>query len=216
MFIGRKKELEALNAFYEGDKEALACVSGALGMGKTTLLRHFADGKKAIYFHAYETTGKQELSMFTQVLAKADIAGVAAGEDTGKRSEASLENLLDAITEIAKQEKLLLVIDQYPNFVKADADFDEILFSYVTRVWRDLPIKLILCGDAFLLMEKYLYGKKARYDRSASASDRDGFSGDKAIFPGGSRGRSGTLLWNQRWYPGADSAYAGKVRKGCG
>lgn len=63
MFIGRKKELEALNAFYEGDKEALACVSGALGMGKTTLLRHFADGKKAIYFHAYETTGKQELSM---------------------------------------------------------------------------------------------------------------------------------------------------------
>lgn len=178
MFIGRKKELEALNAFYEGDKEALACVSGALGMGKTTLLRHFADGKKAIYFHAYETTGKQELSMFTQVLAKADIAGVAAGEDTGKRSEASLENLLDAITEIAKQEKLLLVIDQYPNFVKADADFDEILFSYVTRVWRDLPIKLILCGDAFLLMEKYLYGKKARwkeYDRSASASDRDGF-----------------------------------------
>lgn len=163
MFIGRKKELEALNAFYEGDKEALACVSGALGMGKTTLLRHFADGKKAIYFHAYETTGKQELSMFTQVLAKADIAGVAAGEDTGKRSEASLENLLDAITEIAKQEKLLLVIDQYPNFVKADADFDEILFSYVTRVWRDLPIKLILCGDAFLLMEKYLYGKKARW-----------------------------------------------------
>ncbi len=81
-------------------------MSGALGMGKTTLLRHFADGKKAIYFHAYETTGKQELSMFTQVLAKADIAGVAAGEDTGKRSEASLENLLDAITEIAKQEKL--------------------------------------------------------------------------------------------------------------
>ena len=89
MFIGRKKELEALNAFYEGDKEALACVSGALGMGKTTLLRHFADGKKAIYFHAYETTGKQELSMFTQVLAKADKAGVAAGEDTEKRSEAS-------------------------------------------------------------------------------------------------------------------------------
>ena len=37
MFIGRKNELEALNAFYEGDKEALACVTGALGMGKTTL-----------------------------------------------------------------------------------------------------------------------------------------------------------------------------------
>ena len=52
MFIGRKNELEALNAFYEGDKEALACVTGALGMGKTTLLRHFAKDKEAIYFSA--------------------------------------------------------------------------------------------------------------------------------------------------------------------
>lgn len=85
MFIGRKKELEALNAFYEGDKEALACVSGALVWVRRHFLRHFADGKKAIYFHAYETTGKQELSMFTQVLAKADIAGVAAGRGYRKK-----------------------------------------------------------------------------------------------------------------------------------
>ncbi len=168
MFIGRKKELEALNAFYEGDKEALACVTGALGMGKTTLLRHFAKDKEAIYFSAYETTGKQELSMFAQVLAKAGLTSGASTDavskaDKGEKAEWQLETLLDAITETAKQEKLLLVIDQYPNFVKADAAFDEVFFSYVTRKWQDLPIKVILCGDAFLLMEKYLYGKKARW-----------------------------------------------------
>ncbi len=83
----------------------------------------------------------------------------------------------------------MLVIDQYPNFVKADADFDEILFSYVTRVWRDLPIVLSFAempsfdGEISLWKESQM----ERYDRSAPASDRDGFSGDKAIFPGGSR-----------------------------
>lgn len=172
MFIGRKNELEALNAFYEGDKEALACVTGALGMGKTTLLRHFAKDKEAIFFSAYETTGKQELSMLAQVLTKANMIGGkevgAAASDVAndvaaEGREWQIEALLDAITEKAKQKKLLLIIDQYPNFVKADASFDETLFSYVTRKWEDLPIKVILCGDAFLLMEKYLYGKKARW-----------------------------------------------------
>ena len=62
MFIGRKNELEALNAFYEGDKEALACVTGALGMGKTTLLRHFAKDKEAIYYSC--ATRRQESRSF--------------------------------------------------------------------------------------------------------------------------------------------------------
>ena len=121
MFIGRKNELEALNAFYEGDKEALACVTGALGMGKTTLLRHFAKDKEAIYFSAYETTGKQELSMLAQVLTKADMIGGkevgAAASDVAndvaaEGREWQIEALLDAITEKAKQKKLLLIIDQ--------------------------------------------------------------------------------------------------------
>lgn len=113
----------------------------------------------------------------------------------------------------------MLVIDQYPNFVKADADFDEILFSYVTRVWRDLPIKLILCGDAFLLMEKYLYGKKARWkdtiDLHLNLTGMD-FLETKQFFPEAAGEGSGTLLWYQWWNPGADCPYAGKVCKGCG
>lgn len=160
MFIGRQREQEALNAFYEGNNEAVACVTGSLGMGKTTLLRHFAEGKRTIFFHAYETTGKQELSLFARILGK---EGMLPETESNVQQEWDLKDLLDAVGQAAQQEKLLLIIDQYPNFVKADASFDEILFGYVTKKWKDLPLKVILCGDAFLLMEKYLYGKKARW-----------------------------------------------------
>ena len=152
MFIGRQKETEALNAFYEGNTEAVACVTGSMGMGKTALLRHFAENKEHIYFCAYETTGRQELTLFAE----------AAGLQQAER----LEDILDAITAKGKKGKLLLMIDQYPNFVKAEADFNQIFFSYVTKEWADLPIKVILCGDAFLLMEKYVYGKKALWKDS--------------------------------------------------
>lgn len=153
MFIGRKRELEQLNAFYEGNQCRTAVVRGSLGMGKTTLLRHFMRDKDSVYFCAYETTGQQEISLFSQALGM--------GEQRDMESNVSLETLLDEITRRGQKGKLLLMIDGYPCFAKAEAGFNATLFSYVTGAWADLPIKLILCGDAFLLMDKYVCGKKA-------------------------------------------------------
>ena len=147
MFIGRKKELEQLNAFYEDEKKKVACVTGSFGMGKTALLRHFIQDKNSVYFCAYETTRQQEISMFAHPL--------------GIKKAKTMEDCLDKITTMSKKEKLLVVIDQYHYFAKADTTFNQILFDYVTGVWKDLPVKLILCGDAFLSMEKIVYGKKA-------------------------------------------------------
>ena len=55
MFIGRKKEIALLNAFYEGDHSKVACITGSLGMGKSKLLREFAKDKSSLYFCCYET-----------------------------------------------------------------------------------------------------------------------------------------------------------------
>lgn len=149
MFIGRKREIEALNAFYDGEKESIACVTGSIGMGKTALLRHFAENKKTIFFSGYETTKQQEIALFGQVV--------------GLKKATSLQEVLDRITALAKKEKILLIMEQYPNFAKADADFDEIFYTYATKEWQNLPVKIVLCGDAFLTMEKIVYGKKARW-----------------------------------------------------
>lgn len=152
MFIGRKKEIAALNAFYEGDHSKVACITGSLGMGKTTLLRQFAQDKSSLYFCCYETTGQQEISLLAQAV--------------GLKRANNLETVLDKITTMAKKEKLLIVLDQYPNFAKADTGFGQILFQYFTEQWKDLSVKLILCGDGFLSMEKYVYGKKAVWAKS--------------------------------------------------
>lgn len=150
MFVGREKELEALNNFYVTAGSRVACVYGRTGIGKTSLLREFAKDKKTIFFTAYQTTDTKELGL----LAKA--IGVRKNEE-----KVALEELLDEISKIGAKEPVLLIIDHYPNFVKADADYEKILHRYVTEEWRRLPIKLVLCGDSFLNMEKRVYGKKA-------------------------------------------------------
>ena len=53
MFVGRKKELEALESFYNSNKKLL-CLKGQVGMGKTTLLREFAKDKKERYMRCHD------------------------------------------------------------------------------------------------------------------------------------------------------------------
>ena len=120
MFVGRKEELAKLNAFYETASARVACVYGRVGMGKTSLLAEFARDKKTIFFSAYPTTESHELALFAKAI------GVKKSED-----KLTLEYLLDEIARIGTKEPVLLIIDHYPNFVKADASYEKKLYTYV-------------------------------------------------------------------------------------
>ncbi len=153
MFIGRNNEIESLNGFYEGENVSVAVISGSIGVGKTSLLQEFSKDKNAIFFEAYETTGKHQLERLEKLMG-------IEGMDAYKFCE--------EITERASKEKQLIIIDQYPNFVKADAEFDKLLYSFVTGKWKNLPVKLIFCSDAFVLIDKYVKGKKAIWKKEIS------------------------------------------------
>lgn len=161
MFTGRAKEMEALNGFYEKAKERVACIYGRTGIGKTTLLREFSKDKKTIFFTAYATTEKAELEILASAIDQAKGTGNTIPTD-------SIQRVLDEISDIGKKEPILFIIDHYPNFVKAGNGYDKELFSYVTEKWNRLPIKVILCGDSYLSMEKQVYGKKAMWKDTLS------------------------------------------------
>ena len=147
MFKGRKSELEQLNGFYEGDNADVAVISGQIGIGKTTLIKEFIADKNAIFFEAYETTSKHLFEML--------------GKNIGVSTELDGISFCEEITKKAAKEKQLIIFDQYPHIVKADPDFDKLLHEYITTKWKDLPVKIIFCSDAFMLVDKYIKGKKA-------------------------------------------------------
>lgn len=49
MFIGRERELASLERLYKSDKFEFAVVYGRRRVGKTALINHFIEEKKAIY-----------------------------------------------------------------------------------------------------------------------------------------------------------------------
>ena len=66
MFIGRERELKALNKLYGSSKFEFAVIYGRRRIGKTELIKQFLGDKKAIYFMGIESNAKLNLENFSK------------------------------------------------------------------------------------------------------------------------------------------------------
>lgn len=66
MFIGRERELTALNKLYESDRFEFAVIYGRRRVGKTALISRFIEDKNAIYFMGVESNARQNLENFSR------------------------------------------------------------------------------------------------------------------------------------------------------
>lgn len=160
MFFGRLEELSILKDFYDSPGSGVACIYGRAGMGKTSLIRHFIKDLRHLFFSAYATTGNEETALLARVI------------DARKRVDPSipcteqLRALLGNIGEIAAEspeEPFVFVIDNYTSFARAEAGFDKALYDFI----KSCPnIKLILCSDSFLQVQKLVLDKKSVWAKS--------------------------------------------------
>lgn len=66
MFIGRERELKALEKLYISNKFEFAVIYGRRRVGKTALINRFIGDKSAIYFMGVESNAKQNLENFSK------------------------------------------------------------------------------------------------------------------------------------------------------
>ena len=108
MFIGRERELASLRQLYNSDKFEFVVLYGRRRVGKTALINHFIDGKKAIYFMGVESNAKQNLENFSK-----SIIEYASGIEA-ETSFASFQAALEAVFRLSENERIILAIDEYP------------------------------------------------------------------------------------------------------
>ena len=110
-FIGREKELAALNELYLQNSFQLFVLYGRRRVGKTTLLNEFSKDKSAIFYSAEQSNNKLNLDKFSALIFQ------FYGE---KNLEpfSSWTNALSYIDDQQKGRRLVLVIDEFPYLVK--------------------------------------------------------------------------------------------------
>ena len=157
MFIGREKELKALEDVYEKAGFGMMVIYGRRRIGKSTLISKFLQGKRAIYYTATKVGPERNLELFTkQVLDELDPA-------LGDAMFSTLEGILDLITDRISSdgEKLVLVIDELPYWAEKDEALLSILQKYMDTKWADKNLMFILCGSALSFMEKKVLSEKS-------------------------------------------------------
>lgn len=156
MFIGREYELKELNALYETDIFQMPVVYGRRRVGKSTLIREFVKGKRCIFYTAIESSMQRNLELFSK-----SVFNTLNKEMVGLPGFITFEDAFRYIVKMAKEERLILVIDEYPYLAAADKSISSLLQKFIDEYFYDTKLFLILCGSSMSFMERQVLGYKS-------------------------------------------------------
>lgn len=155
MFIGRDKELNMLERFYQSDRFEFVVVYGRRRIGKTALIKHFIDHKQSIYFMGVESNAKQNLENLSHSILESEL-GVQT--DT---SFLSYQAALEYVFQQAEKKRLIFVMDEYPYVAREEKSLASTLQLLIDQHKDSSKLMLILCGSSMSYMEDQVLAYKA-------------------------------------------------------
>ena len=156
MFVNRVSELELLEKRYVSGKAEFFVLYGRRRVGKTELLVRFCKDKRAIF---YVSDLGSEISLRTSL--SGTINSVLFGPGQIDAVYSSWEALFQAFGQAAQQERLLVVLDEFPYMVAAYPPLASVLQKVWDQTLKNSKIMLILCGSYIGMMEETVLGYQA-------------------------------------------------------
>ncbi len=155
MFIGRTQELAFLENQLSRRQGSLVVLYGRRRIGKTEILRHFCEGKDALFFTCTEVPDGAQLRAFSHAILK---MGIPASKYI--QQFADWEAAFQALSEIPALGKRLVVIDEFPYMAKANPAIGSVLQKVWDTSLKNQDLMLVLCGSAMSFMEKEVLAEK--------------------------------------------------------
>lgn len=167
--LNREDELARLSQAWENavaGQSQLAVVWGRRRVGKTFLLTHFASGRRSVFFGATQQAQSIELSRLAEAIQR-DLGPDVA--DLGTGALGNWEAALRFLAAVARDEPLLVVLDEVPYLARSTPGFA----SIVQAVWDHLrartKLMLVLTGSAIGTIESMLGARGALRGRPTLA-----------------------------------------------
>ena len=164
-FINRELELSQLQSQYVGNSGSLVVLYGRRRLGKTSLLRKFAEDKPHCYFMA-DRAGECDLRR-----SLATAMGLALHEPVlGAGEYASWYDLFAAFDRFRpKDKRFVLILDEYQYLCQVQPAFSSFLQKWWDEHWCTANLVLILCGSVTSMMYRETLAASAPLYGRASA-----------------------------------------------
>lgn len=91
-------------------------------------------------------------------LLSASVWNILMPRKSGLSAFTSYQEAFDQIVEVARKQKIIFVIDEYPNLASAERGISSLLQSYIDNQFSETDMVLILCGSSMSFMEHQVLG----------------------------------------------------------
>ncbi|MGQ0466386.1 MAG: ATP-binding protein [Sporichthyaceae bacterium] len=159
MFVNRTDELAELERWWRRRAQPLAVVWGRRRVGKTALVRHFADTRRSVVHTGAGRAAAAELGMLAG--AARPVLGTAA-----ERGFRDWDEAFDRLAAAAAREPLLLVLDEFPELAATTPELPNLLRALFDRVGEKSKLRVLVCGSAVRYMEQLTEQRNPLYGRA--------------------------------------------------
>jgi len=150
-FVNREKELATLDAWWRRRTAGIGLVWGRRRIGKTALIERFAAGKRVVVHTGAGRPAASELALLSASAAAVVGDGI---RDLAVRPYTSWDDALESLAQAARDEPLLLVLDELPELLDAAPELPGVLRAVWDRVRSRSKLRVLLSGSALRVMEE--------------------------------------------------------------
>lgn len=161
-FVNRKDELAILERWWGQRNAGLAMVWGRRRVGKTAVLQEFSKGHRVIFHTGAGRPPADELAVLTRAAMPA--AGGSL-RDLNARPFQDWDDVLESLGAAARDEPLLVVLDEFPELVKLSPELPGVLRAFWDRARTRTKLRLLVCGSAVRSMEAMREERAPLYGR---------------------------------------------------
>ena len=133
---------------------------GRRRVGKTELLNHFAEGKRAFVFEATDATEAIQLRNLAEELS------MASGNDLYRQAPfPDWRAALEALAQYVGEQRTVIVLDEFQFLAARQPELASLLSSWLRRVGRRVPLLFVVAGSAISffrgeVLAGQLYGRR--------------------------------------------------------
>ncbi|MDO4443061.1 MAG: ATP-binding protein [Slackia sp.] len=155
MFVGRERELAEMNRLYDAPGFQMLVLYGRRRVGKTTLIEEFSRSRRTLFFTAKIQVDKENLSDFSKTVY--DFFDLP----TSMPPFGTWDDAFDFVVEQSRDERIVLVFDEFPYAAKANPSLPSIMQIAIDRRMKGSNIYLILSGSNQGFMESEVLGRES-------------------------------------------------------
>ncbi len=158
-FVGRKEQLKKLDKVIHADEMTFSLIYGRRRVGKSELVKQALSkhNGKNLYYECKQVAQKSNVNGLSEIVSEV--------MHLPKLGFSDMESLLNYIFELSTQEKIVLVLDEYPYLRESVKGMDSILQALIDKYRSSAKLTFIILGSYVEVMHSLIEHSNPLYGR---------------------------------------------------